>query len=116
MRGLEQDILRIITRKLVTEPLANAVGGINFGSIFGGLFGGARAFGGPVSGGSAYLVGESGPELFVAPPGGGQIIPNGARMGSSVTINIAGSATRETANQIAAAVSRQLRLADARAF
>ena len=71
--------------------------------------------GGPVMGGSAYVVGEKGPELFV-PRQSGQIIPNGARMGSSVTINIAGSATRETANQIAAAVSRQLRLADARAF
>lgn len=34
-----------------------------------------RASGGPVEGGSAYLVGEAGPELFV-PGSSGQIIPN----------------------------------------
>jgi phage-related minor tail protein len=36
---------------------------------------GARASGGPVSGGSTYLVGEQGPELFV-PQGAGTILPN----------------------------------------
>ena len=36
-----------------------------------------RARGGPVRGGQTYLVGEEGPELFVAPSGGGTIIPNG---------------------------------------
>lgn len=35
------------------------------GNIFGGLFKGFRAGGGSVSGGSAYGVGENGPELFV---------------------------------------------------
>lgn len=40
----------------------------------------ARADGGPVYGGSAYLVGERGPELFM-PSGSGTIIPNHA-MGS----------------------------------
>jgi hypothetical protein len=38
---------------------------------------GARAGGGPVSGGRAYLVGERGPELF-APARSGLIIPNHA--------------------------------------
>lgn len=55
-----------------------------FGSIAGlasmfipgiGIFGGARAEGGPVSLGSTYLVGEKGPELFT-PKTGGTIIPN----------------------------------------
>jgi phage-related minor tail protein len=36
---------------------------------------GTRAAGGPVSGGSTYLVGEQGPELFV-PQGAGTIMPN----------------------------------------
>lgn len=36
---------------------------------------GTRATGGPVSGGSTYLVGEQGPELFV-PQGAGTILPN----------------------------------------
>lgn len=38
-------------------------------------FGGARASGGPVSGGVPYLVGEKGPELFV-PNGSGSIVAN----------------------------------------
>lgn len=38
-------------------------------------FGGAREFGGPVSGNKTYLVGEKGPELFV-PSVSGTIIPN----------------------------------------
>jgi phage-related minor tail protein len=35
-----------------------------------------KASGGPVSGGSAYTVGERGPETFV-PAGNGYIIPSG---------------------------------------
>lgn len=46
-------------------------------SSLGGLFGGPRAMGGPVSTGKAYLVGERGPELFM-PQGNGTIIPNQA--------------------------------------
>lgn len=37
---------------------------------------GARAGGGPVTGGKTYLVGEHGPELFTA-PNNGMIVPNG---------------------------------------
>lgn len=50
---------------------------------------GARANGGPVSGGSTYLVGERGPELFT-PMSSGNIIPNGG-MGGSVVINMSGT-------------------------
>lgn len=41
---------------------------------------GAEAEGGPVKGGSAYIVGEEGPEIFV-PNKGGQIIPNDKAFG-----------------------------------
>ena len=41
------------------------------------IFGGARASGGPVTAGKAFLVGERGPELFV-PAVSGQIVANGA--------------------------------------
>jgi phage-related minor tail protein len=47
---------------------------------------GARADGGPVSGGRAYVVGERGPELFM-PNGGGSIIPNGGG-GGAATVNV----------------------------
>lgn len=39
LKGLEQDILRIITRKLITEPLGNAISGAISGSSLSGLFG-----------------------------------------------------------------------------
>jgi len=48
---------------------------------------GARANGGPVMGGSTYLVGERGPELFT-PTGGGSITPNGAFGGNNITVNV----------------------------
>lgn len=55
--------------------------------LIGGIFGGARADGGPVSSGSTYLVGERGPELF-RPSTAGTIIPNGASAGGGHTINV----------------------------
>lgn len=52
---------------------------------------GARANGGPVAGGSTYLVGERGPELFT-PNTSGAIIPNhalgGPAQGGNVTVNL----------------------------
>lgn len=62
---------------------------------------GARANGGPVTGGNTYLVGENGPELFT-PVNSGNIIPNGAGGGSvkiDVTIN-GGLIDEDIANQI----------------
>ena len=48
-------------------------------------FGGARADGGPVLGGGAYLVGERGPEVF-RPSGAGAI--EGGSGGTGVTVNV----------------------------
>lgn len=47
-------------------------------------FGGARADGGPVLGGGAYLVGERGPEVF-RPTAAGEI---GPASGGGVTVNV----------------------------
>jgi len=55
-------------------------------SAVGGVFGGGRAAGGPVSAGTTYLVGEKGPELFTSSTSG-TIIPNN-KMGGGNTINI----------------------------
>lgn len=89
VRALAQDIIKMFARKTVTEPLADAVSGLfdsvtgggGFSSLFSGLFGGARASGGPVWPGGAFLVGERGPEIFV-PRGAGNIVPNGGSGGS----------------------------------
>lgn len=50
---------------------------------------GARASGGPVAGGGSYLVGERGPELFT-PGTSGNITPNNALGGGSITVNVNG--------------------------
>jgi hypothetical protein len=44
------------------------------GGFFGAVFGGARATGGPVTAGQAYLVGERGPEPFI-PSTSGTVLP-----------------------------------------
>lgn len=97
LQGLDRDIAQIILRKTVTEPMASAVSDAVSGSgagdwisnIFSNIFGGGKASGGPVTAGTAYLVGESGPELF-APSSSGTIVPNGALAGgdSSGGVNV----------------------------
>lgn len=53
-------------------------------AVLRGGFGGARAGGGPVLPGQAYLVGERGPEVF-RPSGAGSISPT---PGGGVTVNV----------------------------
>jgi hypothetical protein len=64
-----------------------------------------RANGGPVAGGSTYLVGERGPELFT-PGTSGSITPNSALGGgSNITVNVNGG----DPNQVVAAIQRWVR-------
>jgi hypothetical protein len=53
-------------------------------------FAGARASGGPVMGGSSYLVGERGPEIFT-PSGSGMITANGAGGTTNISVNVQGA-------------------------
>ena len=89
LRGFRDTLRRMVAEAASQQILGALFGGLAgssnaFLSALGGAFGGARAMGGPVSSGKAYLVGERGPELFV-PGSSGQIVPNGA---TSVTVNI----------------------------
>jgi hypothetical protein len=55
-----------------------------------GIVAGRRENGGPVAGGSSYLVGERGPELFT-PSSSGNITPNHAMGGgANITVNVNG--------------------------
>lgn len=98
--GIAQDLARLVVRQSITAPLGNmltkAIGGFDFGSIF--SFGGGKAVGGPVMGGTTYLVGERGPELFM-PAANGNIVPNhalgGVTIQQHVTINAQGAGPRE---------------------
>ena len=64
----------------------------------GSVFGGGRAAGGPVIGGTTYLVGERGPELFM-PGRNGTIVPNGAMGGTNVTVNVDAGGTSVEGDQ-----------------
>ncbi len=80
-KGLAQDLLKLIFQKMVFDQIAGAVSG-GLGSIFSG----GKALGGAVHAGSAYRVGESGPEVFV-PRVPGSIVPRAKMGGGGVTIN-----------------------------
>lgn len=79
------DILSQVAR-VAAQVIGAIHGSQNGGGIAGALaaFGGARAMGGGVSGGTSYLVGERGPELFV-PRTGGTIVPNSALGGGGTS-------------------------------
>jgi len=68
------DFDRIAVKDFIAKPIEGVIASL-FSSLL--PIGGARAAGGPVDAGLAYLVGEQGPELFV-PQGAGSIVPNGA--------------------------------------
>jgi hypothetical protein len=106
-----REVEMMLARMLVVIPVMNAIGAIiggitgntAAGSIAGAFlsYGGARAGGGDVSGGTTYLVGEDGPELFT-PRTGGSITPNnrlaalGGKPGNTYnfTYNIPAGVTR----------------------
>tara|TARA_B100001250_G_scaffold16405_1_gene14227 strand:- start:729 stop:3314 length:2586 start_codon:yes stop_codon:yes gene_type:complete len=88
-------------------------GGLSFGKAAG-ISG--KAAGGPVSGGSPYIVGEKGPELFV-PGSHGSIVPNDQMGGSNIIVNVDASGSsvegdeeqgRELGNMLAAAIQAEL--------
>ena len=120
LQGLEQDILRILTRKLVTEPLGNAItgaigeGGFDLGgilkSIAGSLFGGLPSF----DVGTDYV-----PRDMVARIHKGErIVPaaqnRGAGMSVIVNFSSAGPIDRRTQSQLAAAAGQGVQRALAR--
>jgi phage-related minor tail protein len=104
--------------RAVLDAVSNGLGGSGGGGLVkalagavGSVFSGARADGGPVSAGGAYLVGERGPELF-RPAGAGAVEPLGAG-GVNVTINVQGGDTAGLARsdaQLAQALARAVSL------
>ena len=93
-----QDLIAIQIKAQATQ-LFSGLGGSVFSSFFqsgnvsvpgegtmsiSSYFGGPKAAGGDVSGGTPYLVGEQGPELIV-PKGSGTVIPNNKLMGMGGT-------------------------------
>lgn len=87
VRALGRDLVRLVFNQMVTQRLASGIA-----TFLGAPTIPGRAMGGPVSGGSPYVVGEQGPELFV-PHASGTIVPNNkmgggsGSSGGSVTVN-----------------------------
>lgn len=73
--------IKAVVNFIKNNPVAQGIGGaIDF------AFGGGKATGGPVSGGTSYLVGERGAEIFT-PSGNGFITPNN-KLGGNTVINL----------------------------
>ena len=117
MRGLEQDILRIITRKLITEPLGNAItgflgggGGASGGGFLSSLFSGFFATGGYIPPGRWGMTGERGPEPVFGGRTGVTVQPNSS-MGMQVSQQfvISGPVDKRTQAQVFAAAARGAR-------
>ena len=96
----------------VNAAASGGAGGLSaaISQAVGSIFSGARADGGPVNVGGAYLVGERGPELF-RPSGSGVIEPVA---GQGVTVNVRVDGGAETLlrseAQIAQALARAVSL------
>ena len=107
-------VLASITSALISE----AIDGEAIVGFLGSLFGGPKQFGGLVSSGRAYLVGEKGPELLV-PTFDGTVIPNnrmGGMMGGggSVVINMSNNYTGLSYEEAAALSEQQAQAIEAR--
>jgi hypothetical protein len=73
--------IKAIVNFIKNNPVTQFIGG-----AFDAAFGGGKAAGGPVMGGTSYLVGERGAEIFT-PSSNGFITPNN-RLGGGTTINL----------------------------
>ena len=105
-----ETLRRMAAQAAAEQILKGVIGGGGLEGILGGIFGGARADGGPVSSGKAYVVGERGPEMFV-PGTSGYIVNNETMNSRSVTQNITinapnGRVDRATELQVQAAAGR----------
>lgn len=120
-----RDLIAMMARELFKVSMTRMFSGMatesggGFGNILvgllGGLLGGGKAAGGPVSSGRGYLVGERGPELFI-PRSSGTIIPNGGGSGgivinSPITVNSTGNKTSDDSdmNKVGEAYRKMLR-------
>lgn len=128
LKNMLKSIAQFLSNKLVTQLFNTLLGGNNIGAGItatsdgsGGYtlptvtVSGARASGGPVSAGKAYLVGENGPELYI-PTSNGTVANRVADSGSNqqavvkITINnTTGAKMRATERTSTGSTGRQLK-------
>jgi hypothetical protein len=91
------NLIRLVQNNPIVKGVSNLVSS---------AFGGFRANGGAVTGGTPYVVGERGAELFV-PKSNGTIIPNGMGGGTTINLTVNGAIDPEgTARQIIQVLNR----------
>lgn len=89
------DAIKSLINLVKNNPIVKGIG-----NLIDNVFGGGRATGGSVIGGTSYLVGERGAELFT-PSQSGTITPNNRLGGNTVNITVNGAIDSEgTARQI----------------
>ena len=99
------DVLNNVLNKMIDAAFnmaffGNAGGTLTKGlGLFGSIFGGLLASGGPAKAGKSYIVGEKGPELFT-PGVSGMVSPNNALGGSTnVVVNVDASGSSVQGNE-----------------
>jgi hypothetical protein len=117
--GMFDDMLfQIAAKWLANQFIRLLIGAVGGSSAVDQLLGGARAMGGQVDAGRAYLVGERGPELFV-PSSRGAVTPNSQLGGGGMVVNVSivahdvQSFTRSE-QQVTSQIARSIALARAR--
>jgi hypothetical protein len=86
-RSIISDLIRLAIQKQITGPLYGALGSFFTGQANTTTMPAFMAKGGTATGGTPYIVGEKGPELFV-PGRTGTVVPNNQlNSGGGVTIN-----------------------------
>ena len=109
VNAIVSDLSRIAIRRFIVTPIEDAVKGLA-DAAFSSL--GGLAVGGPAGAGSAYIVGEHGPEVFV-PSGNGEIVPGAqaARERPQIVVNVQtrdAQSFLKSESQVAAMLTRVL--------
>lgn len=112
LKGMAKSFIDTLRRMVAETAATNLLqgfvkansGGGGFLGILAGMFGGARAEGGPVAQGSTYLVGEKGPELFTAKQSG-NILSNSDTKTLSDQIGVIYGGARATGGSVRSGTS-----------
>lgn len=123
LKGFGQTIQRMIAEAASAQLMRSLFGDMGKTGSVGGwagqalswagtLFGGARASGGSVATGHAYMVGERGPEMFV-PSSAGAILPTGTQAGGqrseyNINVTVPAGSSQETRRAAAAGAREAL--------
>ena len=123
LKGFGQTIQRMIAEAASAQLMRSLFGDMGKTGSVGGwagqalswagtLFGGARASGGSVATGHAYMVGERGPEMFV-PSSAGAILPTGTQAGGqrseyNINVTVPACSSQETRRAAAAGAREAL--------